>query len=138
MRGNAAQVKVHFKGADDDYIVFVDSAQAVRDWKADKSVPLAQVVSGWKIFVTHKYVSTCSTTYPTSTPRTKANLIALNRQGTTGILDGASNSQLENEFGTHKEEEVVKQILEKGDILETENAARNGDRNVTQGPSVGH
>ncbi|KAG9536785.1 hypothetical protein KCU71_g18932, partial [Aureobasidium melanogenum] len=53
MRGNAAQVKVHFKGADDDYIVFVDSAQAVRDWKADKSVPLAQVVSGWKIFVTH-------------------------------------------------------------------------------------
>lgn len=58
MRGNAAQVKVHFKGADDDYIVFVDSAQAVRDWKADKSVPLAQVVSGWKIFVTHKYVST--------------------------------------------------------------------------------
>ncbi|KAH0106735.1 hypothetical protein KCU66_g13773, partial [Aureobasidium melanogenum] len=70
MRGNAAQVKVHFKGADDDYIVFVDSAQAVRDWKADKSVPLAQVVSGWKIFVTHKYVSTCSTTYPTGTPRT--------------------------------------------------------------------
>jgi hypothetical protein len=61
MRGNAAQVKVHFKGADDDYIVFVDSAQAVRDWKADKSVPLAQVVSGWKIFVTHKYVSTSST-----------------------------------------------------------------------------
>ncbi|KAG9695945.1 shwachman-Bodian-diamond syndrome protein, partial [Aureobasidium melanogenum] len=113
MRGNAAQVKVHFKGADDDYIVFVDSAQAVRDWKADKSVPLAQVVSGWKIFVTHK-------------------------QGTTGILDGASNSQLENEFGTHKEEEVVKQILEKGDIQESENSARNGDRNITQGPSVGH
>ncbi|THZ50337.1 putative RNA binding protein [Aureobasidium pullulans] len=113
MRGNAAQVKVHFKGNDDDYIVFVDSAQAVRDWKADKSVPLAQVVSGWKIFVTHK-------------------------QGTTGILDGASNSQLDNEFGTHKEEDVVQQILEKGDILETENSARNGDRNITQGPSVGH
>lgn len=61
-----------------------------------------------------------SSTYPTSTPRTKANFIALNRQGTTGILDGASNSQLENEFGTHKEEEVVKQILEKGDIQESE------------------
>jgi hypothetical protein len=42
------------------------------------------------------------------------------RQGTTGILDTASNSQLENEFGTHKEEDVVQQILEKGDILETE------------------
>jgi len=117
MRGNAAQVKVHFKGADDDYIVFVDSAQAVRDWKADKSVPLAQVVSGWKIFVTHKYVSTRPPTPPCPT---KTNHFAINRQGTTGILDGASNSQLENEFGTHKEEEVVKQILEKGDILETE------------------
>ncbi|KAI4852148.1 hypothetical protein E4T44_01464, partial [Aureobasidium sp. EXF-8845] len=93
---------------DDDYIVFVESAQAVRDWKADKSVPLAQVVNGWKIFVTHK-------------------------QGTTGILDTASNSQLDNEFGTHKEEDVVQQILEKGDILETENSARNGDRNSTQG-----
>ncbi|KAI5244024.1 hypothetical protein E4T47_03823 [Aureobasidium subglaciale] len=113
MRGNAAQVKVHYKGSDDDYIVFVDSAQAVRDWKADKSVPLAQVVSGWKVFVTHNH-------------------------GTQGVLDAASHSQLDNEFGTHKEEDVVQQILEKGDIQETENSARNGDRNITQGPSVGH
>ena len=52
-RGNAGQIKVHYKGAD-DYIIFVDSAQAVRDWKKDSSVPLAQVVSGWKVFVTHK------------------------------------------------------------------------------------
>lgn len=58
MRGNAPQVKVHYKGNDDDYIIFVDSAQAVQDWKKDSSVPLAQVVSGWKIFVTHKYVQT--------------------------------------------------------------------------------
>ena len=115
MRGNAAQVKVHFKGSDDDYIVFVDSAQAVRDWKADKSVPLAQVVSGWKIFVSHKYVLTWPATPPYPS---KANHII--RQGTTGILDTASHSQLDNEFGTHKEEDVVQQILEKGDILETE------------------
>ena len=54
MRGNEAQHKVHYKGSTDDYIIFVDSAQAVRDWKNDKSTPMAQVVSGWKIFVTHK------------------------------------------------------------------------------------
>ena len=53
-RGNEAQCKVHYKGANDDYIIFVDSPSAVREWKGDKSVPLAQVVSGWKIFVTHK------------------------------------------------------------------------------------
>jgi len=54
MRGNAPQTKVHVKGNEDDYVIFVESAQAVRDWKADKSIPMAQVVSGFKIFVTHK------------------------------------------------------------------------------------
>lgn len=54
MRGNEQQIKVHYQGKSDDFIVLVDSADAVRDWKKDSSVPLAQVVSGWKIFVTHK------------------------------------------------------------------------------------
>jgi hypothetical protein len=54
MKGNATQVRVHYKGKDDDFVVFADSAQAIKDWKSDKSVPLAQVVSGWKVFVTHK------------------------------------------------------------------------------------
>lgn len=54
VRGNDSQTKVHYKGNEDDFIVFVDSAKAVQDWKCDKTVPLAQVVSGWKVFVTHK------------------------------------------------------------------------------------
>ena len=56
-RGNVAQTKVHYHGKDEDFIIFVDDPQAVRNWKNDKSVPLAQVVSGWKVFITHKYVS---------------------------------------------------------------------------------
>ena len=56
MKGNAAQTKVHLKGKDEDFIVMVDSKDAVLNWKKDKSVPLAQVVSGWKVFVTHRYV----------------------------------------------------------------------------------
>lgn len=48
------QTKVHYKGSEDDFVIFVDSVQAVQDWKKDSSVPLAQVVSGWKVFVTHK------------------------------------------------------------------------------------
>ena len=55
-RGNASQTKVHLKGKEEDYIVFVESAQAVKEWKKDKSVPLAQVVGGYKVFVTHKSV----------------------------------------------------------------------------------
>jgi len=34
-------------------------------------------------------------------------------------MNGASNSTLDNEFGTHKEEEVIVQILEKGTIQES-------------------
>lgn len=56
MRGNAPQTKVHMKGKDEDFIVFVESKEAVQNWKKDKTVPLAQVVGGWKIFVTHRYV----------------------------------------------------------------------------------
>lgn len=54
VRGNAAQTKVHHKGQSDDFIVFVESGQAVKEWRADKTVPLAQVVNGWKVFVSHK------------------------------------------------------------------------------------
>lgn len=53
-RGEQTQTRVHFKGADDDFIIFVDSAEDVEAWKKDKSIPLARVVNGWKIFVTHK------------------------------------------------------------------------------------
>jgi len=113
MRGNEQQVKVHYKGSEDDFIVFVDSAKAVSDWKTDKSTPLAQVLSGWKVFVTH-------------------------RHGSQGVLDTASKSTLDAEFGTTKEEDVVAQILEKGSIVESENAARNGDRNTSKGASVAH
>jgi Shwachman-Bodian-Diamond syndrome (SBDS) protein len=56
-RGNAPQTKVIFKGATDSFVVFVDSEQAVKDWMKDRSVPLAQVMAGFKIFQTHKYVT---------------------------------------------------------------------------------
>ncbi|KAF2006590.1 shwachman-Bodian-diamond syndrome protein [Amniculicola lignicola CBS 123094] len=112
-RGNDQQTKVHFKGKEDDFVIFVDSAKAVEDWKKDSSIPLAQVVSGWKVFVTHK-------------------------QGTQGILDAASNGALESEFGTSKDDDVVKQILEKGDVQNTDAKQRSGDTNIANGPTVAH
>lgn len=53
-------------------------------------------------------------------------------------MDAASNGLLESEFGTHKEEEVVKIILEKGIVHQSETAERVGNRNITQGASVAH
>ena len=54
MKGNALQSKIHYRGKEDDFVILVDDAKAVHDWKEDRSIPLAQVVSGFKIFVTHK------------------------------------------------------------------------------------
>jgi hypothetical protein len=56
-KGEASQTKIHYKGKDDDFIIFVDDAKAAKEWKTDKTIPLAQVVSAFKIFVTHKYVT---------------------------------------------------------------------------------
>lgn len=53
-RGNVHQAKVHYQGKDEDFVIFVDDVQAVQNWKDDRSIPLAQVVNGFKIFVTHK------------------------------------------------------------------------------------
>jgi len=113
VRGEAQQTKVHFKGKEDDFIIFVDDAKAAREWKTDKTIPLAQVVSSFKIFITHKH-------------------------GAQGQYDGASHSTLENEFGTHNEEEVIKAILEKGSIQETEGAERTGSKNDSIGARVAH
>lgn len=54
VRGTQEQTKVHFKGKDEDFIIFIDDVKAAQDWKTDKTIPLAQVVSSFKIFVTHK------------------------------------------------------------------------------------
>lgn len=59
MRGNVLQTKVHYRGQEDDFVIFVVDPQSVRDWLKDKSIPLAQVVDGWKVFVTHKSVLPC-------------------------------------------------------------------------------
>ena len=53
-RGEATQVKVHFKGKADDFLVFVEDSGSYKKWLSDKSVPLTQVVSSFKIFVTRK------------------------------------------------------------------------------------
>ncbi|CZT16187.1 related to RNA binding protein [Ramularia collo-cygni] len=113
MRGNDSQVKVHYKGSSDDFIVFVDSAKAVQDWKGDSTIPLAQVVSGWNVYVTGGH-------------------------GNQGILGAASKGALESEFGSSKDDDVVKQILEKGNIVESANSGRDGVKNISQGGSVAH
>lgn len=58
-RGNAELTKVLYKGKDNQtYLVVIESHEDYEKWKKDESsVPLAQVLSGWKILTTHKYAS---------------------------------------------------------------------------------
>jgi ribosome maturation protein Sdo1 len=92
-RADTEQVKVHYKGAEDDFIVMAESVDAVNEWKKDSSKPLVDVVNSFDVFVTGKH-------------------------GAQGRLNRASKSSLENEFGSSNDDDVVKQILEKGDVQE--------------------
>lgn len=111
-RGDVTHVKVHYKGNDQDFVIFVDSVDDYQKWRGDKSVPLAQVVSSFKVFTTLNH-------------------------GAQGLLEGASKSTLENEFGTSKEDEAVLKILEKGSLQEFEMAERQGRKNDSNGSYLG-
>ena len=114
-RGNAVQSKVHYQGKDEDFVVLVDDVKSVQEWKSDRSIPLTQVVSGFKIFVTHKYLI-----YPKYMLASTIANVDVPRHGAQGVLDGASKATLENEFGTSNEDECMIKILEGGSLQETE------------------
>lgn len=57
MRGENASSKIFYKGKSDDFIIFIEDVDTLRKWKTDSTVPLSDVINGWKIFVTHKYAS---------------------------------------------------------------------------------
>ncbi|OGM50067.1 RNA binding protein [Aspergillus bombycis] len=108
-RANEPTAKVFYKGAAEDFIVFVDDIQVLNNWRKDRSIPLADVVNGFKIFVTH-------------------------RHGAQGIMDGASKGILDTEFGTSNEDECIQKILENGEYQSSVTRERQDDTNVANGP----
>jgi hypothetical protein len=56
-RADTEQVKVHYKGNEDDFVIMAESVEAVKRWKEDKSTPLVDVVNSFDVFTTHKYVN---------------------------------------------------------------------------------
>ncbi|KAF7537890.1 hypothetical protein G7Z17_g12761 [Cylindrodendrum hubeiense] len=113
-RGETTQAKVHFKGNQDDYLVFVDDVEMYKKWSAgDKTVPLAHFVSSFKVFRTHN-------------------------QGAQGTYDAAAKGTLESEFGTAVDDEVIKIILTKGSLQTSEMPERQGSKNDSIGSMVAH
>ncbi|KAK4235919.1 DUF1960-domain-containing protein [Achaetomium macrosporum] len=107
-RGGNQMTRVHYKGPNDNYFVFVDSLEDYRKWLKDSSIPLTQVVRSFQIFCIHKH-------------------------GTQGMYGHASNADLDNEFGTHVDEEVLEKILRRGTVTERHMVERNGFRNDANG-----
>ncbi|KAK8143585.1 hypothetical protein G3M48_007046 [Beauveria asiatica] len=103
-RGETVQTKCHYKGNSDDFIIFIDDVDTYNKWKTDKSIPMAHFISSFKIFHTNKH-------------------------GAQGQLDAAPNNILATEFDTENEDEVIKKILEKGNIQQSEMPARQGPKN---------
>ncbi|RYP74645.1 hypothetical protein DL771_002911 [Monosporascus sp. 5C6A] len=110
-KGKAHMTKVHYKGKEDDFLVFVEDVDTFKKWQKDKSVPMTEFLSSYKIFVTH-------------------------RQGSQGQYDGASNATLCNEFGTDNEVDVITKILESGNLQESEFPERSNTKNDAKQGSI--
>jgi len=113
MRGAQGINKVHLNRDGEDFIVLVESGDTLSKWKNDSSVPLAQVVDGFKVFTTHS-------------------------QGPQGIMDSASKASLDSAFGTHNEDEVIKTILMEGQLQKTTAQERGGSTNDSIGSMANH
>ncbi len=54
----------------------------------------------------------------------------ISRHGNQGEMNRASKGQLEAEFGTSRDDDVMKVILQQGTIIESESKEGKGNRNV--------
>ncbi|KAK9371061.1 ribosome maturation protein [Lipomyces kononenkoae] len=106
--------KVFYRGKSHEFMVVVQSPQEYRRYKKDPSVPLVDVLNSFKVFVT--------------------------RAGTQGIIDEASRSMLENEFGTKDQNEIIQKVLRDGDFQEQKYSYKTSydSTNDTMGARVAH
>ncbi|KZV63355.1 DUF1960-domain-containing protein [Peniophora sp. CONT] len=85
----AALTKViHQAESGTSFIVMVNGAEYAKWKEGDHTIPLVDVVQSFQILST--------------------------QQGAQGILGTASKQELENEFGTSRDDDCIQQILEKG------------------------
>ncbi|KAF3075480.1 hypothetical protein TsFJ059_002764 [Trichoderma semiorbis] len=103
-RGESTQSKVHYKGKQEDFLVFVDDVDTYKKWQSDKSVPLAHFISTFQVFQTH-------------------------RQGAQGTYDSASKMSLAAEFDTENADEAIERILKEGTMQTMEMPGRQGVTN---------
>jgi ribosome maturation protein Sdo1 len=105
--------KVHLTRGGEDFIVIVEDTESFNKWKSDSSIPLIDVVNGFNIFTTHGH-------------------------GAQGVLDTASKATLDSAFGTSNVDDVIKTILQDGQLQNTTASARESSTNDSIGSLSSH
>ncbi|ODQ81752.1 hypothetical protein BABINDRAFT_165275 [Babjeviella inositovora NRRL Y-12698] len=86
----SSPIKYFYKGTDADFTVLVESQELVDKFrKGDSTIPLIDIVSIYKIFISRI-------------------------GGSEGRLDEASKTELVNQFGSSHVDDVIKEILVNG------------------------
>ncbi|KAH9948428.1 DUF1960-domain-containing protein [Amylocystis lapponica] len=96
----------------DEFIVFINPAEYKRWKEGGQTIPLTEVVDSFQVFFSN--------------------------QGAQGILGQASRQQLDSVFGSHKDDEVVAQVLQKGRVEAGNSISTNAPAatNLTKGSTI--
>jgi len=113
MGGDRKLTKVFLSKNDQDFIIIIADSDTLSRWKKDKSVPLTQVVDSFQVFTTHKH-------------------------GAQGVLDKASKAVLDAAFGTSNEDDIIKIILQDGQVQATSARANESSTNDSKGSMANH
>ncbi|TPX37818.1 hypothetical protein SeMB42_g04388 [Synchytrium endobioticum] len=84
-----------------DFVLYAENGM-VNKWRTDRTIPLVDVLQSFDIFITER--------------------------GAQGVLSRASKADLHAQFGTEIAEDVIKTILEKGELSETNVVGRREER----------
>lgn len=100
-----------YKGESQDFLVFVESEEAVKEFFKDSTIPLAEAVGTFKVYTSES------------------------GRGVDGVLHEAAKRDLENEFGKKPKEEIIQEILKKGTYQKNKNVGKKqwGSTNDSNG-----
>ncbi|CAN3353935.1 restriction of telomere capping protein 3 [Diutina catenulata] len=104
---------VFYKGKEADFSVIIEDEDKVNNFRhGDTTLPLIDLVGIYKVFVSRQ-------------------------GGAESIFEEASRQELDTEFGTHKQDEVIIKILKEGEFNTTGNLnTRHSSTNDSKGHNI--
>lgn len=103
-----------YKGESQDFLVFVESEQAVQDYLKDSTIPLVDAVGTFKVYTSES------------------------GRGVDGVLHEAAKRDLENQFGKVPKEEIIEKILKEGEYQKNKNIGKKSWGSTNDANGVNH